>query len=366
MFEDFQNPYKVFHHHERVHELLRTGDTRPIHMTVGLTNYCNHQCPWCYINWHQAGPLAGRSGANLPVQPAINAKDRLVEAIGEAATMGLKAVTIVGDGEPTLHPRFPKILQGIRDTGVDGGIYTNLSTPRMLVLQALAVYCFFVRLSVDAASPEVHRVTHGADDWERIISNFSYFHTYMDRPVLGVQYVVNQWNWREIPQAALFWGQQGADYISFKPAYKNQMNPDHADNEAPLGAVLALLEEAAQYTTDQFKVYTKLPQFVNLLASGSKTNDGVYYRRCQATALDIYLDEDGEVNLCGNMKGVRQSVGNVYRQTFQEIWEGQARKDWLAGIDLHQCPVACKLDPLNRVLWDAKEPDHKRLHPNFI
>jgi len=49
--EDFQSPYKIFSHLDRVNELKESGDTYPIHMTIGLTNHCNHKCTWCYINW---------------------------------------------------------------------------------------------------------------------------------------------------------------------------------------------------------------------------------------------------------------------------------------------------------------------------
>jgi MoaA/NifB/PqqE/SkfB family radical SAM enzyme len=110
-FSDFQDPRKVFHHLDRLHELQSTGDTRPIHMTIGLTNYCNHKCPWCYINWHQAGRASERSGAGDRKQKAINANWRLIEAVREARDIGLKAVTIVGDGEPTLHNRFVEVLE---------------------------------------------------------------------------------------------------------------------------------------------------------------------------------------------------------------------------------------------------------------
>src|SRR3990167_9003453 len=191
--EDFQNPLKVFHHADRIAELQATGDTRPVHMTIGLTNYCNHKCPWCFINWRQAGPLAARSGHVAPQQPAINALERLIEAVGEAKELGLKAVTIVGDGEPTLHPRFPWMLEQLAGLGLEIGIFSNLSTPRRDALDAMLRYCFFIRRSIDAATAETHRVTHGADDWERAQTNLIYLATARTLrsdglPVLGVQF----------------------------------------------------------------------------------------------------------------------------------------------------------------------------------
>jgi len=80
--EDFQSPYKVFSHLDRVKQLKESGDTYPIHMTVGLTNHCNHKCTWCYINWNQAGALAKRSGSQgANSKKAINASDRIIKAV---------------------------------------------------------------------------------------------------------------------------------------------------------------------------------------------------------------------------------------------------------------------------------------------
>src|SRR3990167_5545379 len=371
--EDFQNPLKVFHHSDRIAELQATGDTRPVHMTIGLTNYCNHACPWCYIEWKKAGPLSMlRSGHVAPQQPAINAPERLIEAVGEAKELGLKAVTIVGDGEPTLHPRFVAMLERLAALGLDIGIFSNLSTPRPDVIGSMLRNCFFVRGSIDAATAETHRITHGADDWGRVMKNIQHLvngrHSKSlrpERPILGVQFVVNQWNWWEIVPAATLFRGMGVDYITYKPAYKNSLNPAHAENEVDMKQAFALMREAQGLATETFKVYAKFPQFVEVLGE-SKTNDARYYKVCQATPLSPYLDEDGNVEMCGNLKGRGFTMGNVYQESFAEIWNGQQRKDCIAKIDLFQCPAGCKLHGLNQVLWDAIHPDEKRVHPNFI
>ncbi|OHC75292.1 MAG: hypothetical protein A3G18_02555 [Rhodospirillales bacterium RIFCSPLOWO2_12_FULL_58_28] len=360
-FEDFQNPRKVFSHIDRVFELKTTGDTRPVHMTIGFTNYCNHKCPWCYINWNQAG-RAGDAG-----QRAVNADDRLIEAIAEARAIGLQAVTIVGDGEPTLHKKFIPYLERLAALGLDIGIFTNLSTRTPAVIEALAEYCFFVRGSIDAASAEVHRKSHGGDDFDVVIANLGRLLAYRAasrRPVVGVQFVTNQWNYRQLPEAARFYRELGVDYMTIKPAYKNELNPAHPENEAPLDEVFGFMEQARAESRGGFKVYAKYPQFREVLQF--KTNDGRYYRKCHATPLSPYLDEDGNVEMCGNLKGRGFTMGNIYKNSFQEIWRSPQRRDCLDRIDLRKCPSGCKLDPLNKALWDAFNPDEDMVHPNFI
>jgi len=365
-FEDFQDPRKIFHHLDRVNELRTTGDSRPVHMTIGLTNYCNHKCPWCYINWNQAGRASARSGAGDSSRKAINADDRLIDSVGEAARLGLKAVTIVGDGEPTLHPQFESVLERLASFGLKIGIYSNFSMRRPAILEAMARHCFFVRGSVDAASYEVHRQSHGSDDFDLVIANVRRILGLRSatRPIVGVQFVTNQWNYWQLPEAARFYRDLGVDYLTIKPAYKNALNPAHPDNEVDRDEAFALMREAQAYATDRFKVYAKFPQFMEVV--GQSTNNARYYKKCLATPLSPYLDEDGNVEMCGNLKGRGFTMGNVNSQAFAEIWHSSRRQDCLSRIDLFKCPAGCRLDPLNKVLWDAFFPEEDVVHPDFV
>lgn len=366
MLEDFQDPRKVFHHVDRVYELGTTGDTRPIHMTIGLTNYCNHKCSWCYINWHQAGKLSDRSGyEGEKPKKAINASWRIIEAVGEARQLGLKAVTIVGDGEPTMHNRFVDMLDALGNMGLDIGIFTNMSTHKPEVLEALVKRCFFLRCSIDAARPEIHAAMHGTDDFDLIIANLRKVIAMRgSSPVIGVQYVVNHHNYADLPYAAQFYRDLGVDYLTIKPAYKNELNPAHEENELDTELALKYMREAKTFETDRYKVYAKTSQFIETLEF--ETNDGRYYKKCLATPLSPYLDEDGSVEMCGNLKGRGFTMGNVNQSSFQDIWSSQQRKDCVSKIDLCKCPAGCKLDPLNKVLWDALYPDNDRVHKNFV
>jgi len=364
---DFQDPHKIFHHIDRIHELWATGDTRPVHMTIGLNNNCNHTCPWCYINWNQAGALSKRSGNEIPVKKVINADKRLIEATLEAKDIGLKAVTIVGDGEPTLHKDIIEYLDILHDNNLDIGIFSNMSMDKPEIVEALARTCFFVRCSIDAVRPEVHKKFHGLDDFELVINNIRHLIALRGDnpyPIIGVQYVTNEDNYLDLPDAALFYRELGVEYLTIKPMYKAVLNPAHKENKIDYAKAEAKMREAEKYSTDTFKVYAKYSQFEEIL--NNKTIGERYYKKCQATPLSPYLDEDGNVEMCGNLKGRGFTMGNIYESSFQEIWSSERRQECLKRIDLFSCPAGCKLDPLNKVLWDAFYPEAKKTHSNFV
>lgn len=366
--KDFQDSRKIFHHIDRVYDLWKTGDTVPVHMTVGLTNYCQHKCPWCYINYDQAGANSKRSGAGDPAKKAINADDKLINAVLEAREMGLKAITFVGDGEPTLHKRFADYSYKLRQAGLDLGLYSNMSFDREEVFQAFFDNFFFVRCSLDSAYAAYHKETHGTDDFDHIVDNIKRIVAMKKAkqtpfPIIGIQYVTSRGNYKDLPYAAQLYREWGVDYMTIKPMYKNELNILHKDNDLAFEEVEPYMKEAEAFSDDNFKVYAKYSQFIETL--GRKTNDGIYYQKCYATPISPYLDENGNVEMCGNLKGRGFTMGNIYKNSFKEIWNSQHRQDCLNKIDLNTCPAGCKLDPLNKVLWDAFHPDDSRIHVNF-
>jgi len=391
VFEDFQNPYKVFHHTKKIEQLKNSGDTTPIHITVGLTNFCNHKCPWCYINWNQSGQQNKRSGTDRPAPKPIQVDIKIIEALKEAKEMGLKAITIVGDGEPTLHKKFNYIIDEIKKLKLDIGIFSNMSFKKKEIFDSFLKNFFFVRCSIDAANKYSHQKSHLSDDFELIVNNIKNLVKLRGKnkfPVIGAQYVCNHWNYKEVPEAAKFFKSLGIDYVTFKPMYKNELNPNHEINSLKNEEVIPFLEEAKKEQNENFKVYMKISQFKEVL--GNNYNDGVYYKKCNATPLAPYLDEDGSVQLCGNLKGRGFELGNIYEKSFKEIWLSEERKKIINKINLKKCPAGCKLDPLNKVLWDnfnkegvfsdntselnqklssaenLNENEIKRIHPNFI
>ena len=57
----------------------------------------------------------------------------------------------------------------------------------------------------------------------------------------------------------------------------------------------------------------------------------------------------------------------MYEQSFWEIWEGVRRRcsaDFVQhGLDIHECRKNCRMENINRYLWDLKHPAP---HDNFI
>lgn len=349
---------KVYYHQRHLHDYVQTGDTVcPVHMAVGLTNVCNHACIFCCSRDVRLGHYN---------ENAVAPMDMIVDTVKEAAQLGLKAVSLIGTGEPIIHPKFVEIVRGIKATGVDVGLFTNGSCIDGDKVQAIVDTHTFLRLSCSAADREEHNRIHHAgqqvDDLDRIVANMR---ALLEKrggrpfPTIGVQFVAVHHNWRSLLRACRFWKEVGVDYYAIKPGYV-----DIPENEIPLEQVIELMEEAKRLEDETFTVYAKYEQFGKVL--GVKTQYRGY-DKCHGQAFATFLDPDGKFYICGNMEGKEElSIGNVIESgSFKAVWNGSRRKQLLRGLDVSKCPNACRMDPLNRIVEDLLNPD-PQVHPNFL
>ena len=96
--------------------------------------------------------------------------------------------------------------------------------------------------------------------------------------------------------------------------------------------------------------------------------NGRYYDRCQALPFWVYIDAGGNVWGCSAYLGDERFLyGSIYENTFEEIWTGERRRKSLEmvakSLDTTSCRKNCRLDEINRYLWDLKNPPE---HVNFI
>jgi len=353
---------KVFYHTDKLNAFLKDGDCHPVHMIVGLTNRCNHACVWCY----GYDSISEHYNDNDFAPPGM-----IVDTVRQAAELGLRAVTLVGTGEPTLHREFAGIVRQIKATGVDVGLFTNGALLDDDKIQAVVDTHTFVRLSCSAADQEQHNEIHHAgrpgNDFDRIVANVREVLAKRGAnpfPTVGVQFSVSHRNWRSLEAACRFWKEVGVDYFALKPVYKNPDIMEHEENEAPLEEVLGLMRQAKLLEDHRFTVYAKYAQFERVLSSKEQPRG---YGKCHGQAFTTFLDPDGKLYICGNMHGKEQfSIGNVLESgSFGAVWGGERRRSLLKGLDVGACPTGCRMDPLNLIIEDLLNQD-PQTHPNFL
>src|SRR5204862_505183 len=82
----------------------------------------------------------------------------------EIHAAGGRGLTFTGGGDPTVSPICWDCVRFARSSGFDVGFITNAQTLPEDKARVLIDNCQWIRVSVDAASPEVFKLTHGMDE----------------------------------------------------------------------------------------------------------------------------------------------------------------------------------------------------------
>jgi wyosine [tRNA(Phe)-imidazoG37] synthetase (radical SAM superfamily) len=86
----------------------RLGTSLGLNLLPLDRKFCNFDCPYCECGFTPAG--GGRG--HLPTVEELTSELRAkLESMGD--TTELRSITMAGNGEPTLHPQFPQIVDAV-------------------------------------------------------------------------------------------------------------------------------------------------------------------------------------------------------------------------------------------------------------
>jgi radical SAM protein with 4Fe4S-binding SPASM domain len=307
---------KLYLHPGKVAALLslaadEVDRTYPISVELSLTNRCNLKCVWC-----SDGDLRKRQGVQSTLDEAT--LWRLFDDLKAGGTAG---VVLEGGGEPTLHPGFDRVVARLREVGLAVGLITNgLNNLSSDTLRAME----WIRVSLDASTPEEFQAFKGHDGFERVLSNVYNFAAHC--ATVGIGYVVTNRNLYDMESLVLRLRRYGVSYIQFRPVIDC---PELAPPEMDLSYL-------KRYQNLRFSVILD-----GMRENSLTSNDGL---PCKAHSLTTVIGADGSIYLCGrlNIYPWFPPMGNIRDATFKEIWHGEARRNQAQQVlDNHVCETYC-------------------------
>jgi len=136
---DYQSVYtstgcKFIHHPELVKK-LKKGFANPISLSISPTSRCNLQCTFC-------------SNVNRDSHEDLDV-EKCLEFIKTLKSIGLKAVTITGGGDPTMYHGINVLIQYCNMIGLKIGLITNGILLKGKVAQSCLDMLTWVRISMN-------------------------------------------------------------------------------------------------------------------------------------------------------------------------------------------------------------------------
>jgi len=325
-------PYKIIEH--------GPSPEFPAHITLDPANVCNHRCPKCYFRHTSDADLGverDRKGYIL----AYEAIDRLFTDIAGK----VRAVTLIGGGEPLMHPRIEDIIRRGLEHGFELGMVTNGGIRKEV--RGLE----WIRVSLDATTPDVYRYTHGVDTLDQTIENIRYYVAH--NKFVGMSFLIYPENHHQTLDAARLAAGLGVGYIQFKPVLSDECGQEHLPYAAKVSEMLA---KAKELTRDDFQIIDLWHRVSDLVTCTRN------YTRCGIQDYVTQVGANGEVFICCIYKyNNAYSIGNITERSFVEIWKGERRKK-LQGINVASCP-RCFHDRQNELIEYMRSD---KLHANFI
>lgn len=244
---------------------------------------CNERCVFCWrdhqghtytldgVEWDDPEAVVDASiRLQRKLLSGFGGNDEVPREVFEQA-MEPRHVAISLDGEPTLYPYLPELIEAFRDRGITTFLVSNGTKPEMLAdCDPTQLY-----VSVDAAERATFDRVVGAvedDAWERLIDTMDVLADKDDTRTVLRTTLVNGENMHDPDWYAAFYRRADPDFVELK-AYmhvghsqdrldRNAM-PDHED-------VLAFAERVKNYLPDHEYTNDVPPSRVALL---SKTED---------------------------------------------------------------------------------------------
>jgi MoaA/NifB/PqqE/SkfB family radical SAM enzyme len=306
---------------ERVAEYRQSGRTSaPWVIELDPTTACNLACPDCI-----SGSLLNKGGFQ---------RERLRALAKEFVEAGVRAVVLIGGGEPMAHPEFGWIVRYFAEEGVHIGITTN-GTLIDRYLDLLAQHVKWLRVSVDAGTDKTflrfRPAPNGQSRFRDVVRNMTAL-AKKKAGKLGYSFLLLTEfdrdgrevasNADDIAVAGKLAKDIGCDYFEVKPSF--DMNhflvrqPERVRNVAK-----EQIASLADLVDDNFRVVT--PYTLHEVLADRELVQAKSYDKCSVSHLRTLVSPSG-VYVCPYFRGNEaMKIGDASKESLREIWSGARR-----------------------------------------
>ena len=341
---------------ERFEEFLDTGESRPWVIELDPTTACNLACHGCI-----SASLLNQGGFK---------REKIKELAKEFVEIGVKAVVLIGGGEPMAHPEFGTLVDYFHENDIHVGVTSN-GTLIDKYAHSLSHHTKWVRISVDAGCEEVFQQyrphSSGKSQFNKVISGMrklaesrttklGYSFLVLEkldsdklRDEKGKNFV--ETNATDIHKAAKLAKDIGCDYFEVKPSF----DPFHFLNDTSnimAGIIKAELEKCAPLVDEKFKIIS--PYTLDRTLDGEKIQEK-NYSKCLTANMRTVLTPSGAY-VCPYHRGNKNlQIGDPNTETLKEIWYGKTRREIMEKLDPSKhCQFHCIRHSTNLALEEIE------------
>ncbi len=338
----------------RFEEFKSDGSSKPWVIELDPTTACNLACHGCI-----SASLLNQGGFK---------RDRIKELAKEFVEIGVKAVVLIGGGEPMAHPEFGTLVDYFYENDIHVGVTSN-GTLIDKYSNSLAYHTKWVRISVDAGCEEVFQQyrphASGKSQFNKVINGMRKLakarttklgYSFLVLEKVGPDKSYNdksknyvETNATDIHKAAILAKDIGCDYFEVKPSF----DPFHFLNETSSAMVNIIkdeLEKCSPLEDENFKIIS--PYTLKRTLSG-ESKQKKEYSRCLTAEMRTVLSPSGAY-VCPYHRGnANLKIGDPNTESLKDIWYGKTRLEIMKKLDPRKhCEFHCIRHSTNKLLED--------------
>lgn len=304
--------HKLAYHFDRV-KAFETGERiAPVSVDMALTRACGAMCSFCYAMVQEP-----QERANVKVNEALNLLDDFRE-------IGVKAVSLISDGESTLSKAYVPFIQHAANIGIDVGNATNGWEWEEEKIDQVLPHLTWVRFTCAAGTPEgysniMFKGKEHTHVFDRAMKNIRYAVNLKRKlslkVTLGIQMVLMPEFKDEIIPFAKLAADLGVDYGVIKHCSDDELGTLGVDY-SKYEELYSLLEEAEKFSNENTKIIIKWDKIKN---KGKPT-----YKRFYGPQFLLQISGSGLVAPSGMFFNARYSklhIGNYVEERFKDIFK---------------------------------------------
>jgi len=356
------HPVEVARLLEAENDVSKLIDIYPIYVEVSPVGACNHRCTFCAVDY-----IGYQATNRIEV-------DVMMRALEDMGSNGVKSIMYAGEGEPLIHKQINEIVAKTKEVGIDVSFTTNAVAMNDRFIENSLQHTSWVKVSLNGGSAKSYAQVHQTReiDFQRVINNLKKAVEFRNKNKLnctiGVQSVLLPENADEMVNLGkIIRDEIGADYFVIKPFSQepSSINRLYEDIDYSSMTLRANEKRLKALETENFKVSYRSETMSNYHEDQENR-----YTTCYSTPIYMaYLMAEGSVYGCkDHLLDPNFCYGNINEKTFSEIWKGERRRKGieyvLNELDISKCRINCRMDKVNRYLFDLKEG--KVDHMNFI
>ena len=245
--------HKLSYHMDRVDAWEAGERISPVSVDMSLTRACGAMCSFCYAMMQES-----QARSSLKTKKAL-------ELVDDFASVGIRSVSLVSDGESTLSKAYVPFIQHAAESGIDVGNATNAWEWEPEKIEQVLPSLTWVRFTVAAGRPEsyakiMYKGPEHTEVFDRAMSHIKYAVDLKRKKglkvTLGIQMVLMPEFKDEIIPFAQLGLDLGVDYAVIKHCSDDEQGSLGIDYKQ-YEALYDLLVKAEEMSNDRTKIIVK-------------------------------------------------------------------------------------------------------------